>query len=1151
MVVLLRPLRVALERPIDVEVPSALGAALWHAQSLAKAAHHKYIRRVPTGRYTRSGRPTYRYYYRVTGGSGIGHNDELRVGAAFRVKHADRAGHFHIIGEDADGKLILRHDESGHQEAVSREALRAILHSEHAEAIDAARGKAAADLEAARKHGSPKQRAAREAEAHKLGIDTTERDDGKGKDNRDSSSGNSHTGVGRSPGGGPGQARPAGAGEGGGKGGGRSRGQALAPEGGGIDPGTVDVGKRRPGRPRKGAPTPTPLLDINAIPAEQLLPASEFTDSRPYEPPKSPAIQKHEDLLPPITSPLPEGLHAFKRPTTKARRLYQHQIDAAGRCLTSWEKCDGFLLQDEAGLGKTNSAMAALVAHGGKRNVIVTPTAGKRGLKKQWRESADLYGVTLTDGPPTSPDQEGWFLCSYDEFQAQEKKPTAAAQLLADLEAAAADDPFDDGKKKKSKSKKMKLAPEWAAGQFDTITFDEAHNLSSATSKRAELALEVAEKAKKALYLSATPYTNVADMRYLTKVGLFGDGREAFLDWAVKAGARVKGQKVLNPTSALPMAAIAATAHVDGWALKRLTNMEGLTSKFGMEKVPAHAAEVFRKAESIFEIAAPFFKYTDAFRSSWSRQYWETLKIPAAIELGKQAIAEGKQVAFFTSFKTADHAHLRALPRILQRKAEQAAASDNPAKRAMARVYTEAANKISEIIDSLPPVDSAVQELVKAFGGPGMVAEIHGDTSKKPEKEQEAYQDGLKQVCVATMARGGTGISLHDTVGDAPRVQINLSLPWSGREFNQVAGRSHRLGSKSETTMHWLIGDSDLEQHNAAIVADRLKKMGSLTTGDPHMTLDAAALAAWEWGGHGASDDDDDSGSGMVDRLVSAAEEAEQADSDGDVPDDEEVVDTSVRGDREKDEQAARRTRSYFRAFAERRALGADVLGEEHKRRLIDRHTAKHTAARRAALQMATGGYTAKRVKGEKYRITVPRYGHPTEDHVGAFKKHTTWNKQARAFEVSAEALPKLAEASGYSGLRVDPSELGALRRAHDRRFRDNEGPGNEPERPSLEDPHEDHVDHLAEHGLDVEPAGDDVYIGGATYDAMDRIKSAARDAGGTAFWSSHRRAWQAPRNTVAHLSAAMPDLRPQKLKKALGAVWLGRLLVKAMGRTR
>jgi hypothetical protein len=78
------------------------------------------------------------------------------AGAAFKVKHAGKEGHFHVTQDHGD-EVTVRHDESGHEQKMSKAALRAMLHAEHAEALGAVKARALKVLEQAKKTGTAKQ----------------------------------------------------------------------------------------------------------------------------------------------------------------------------------------------------------------------------------------------------------------------------------------------------------------------------------------------------------------------------------------------------------------------------------------------------------------------------------------------------------------------------------------------------------------------------------------------------------------------------------------------------------------------------------------------------------------------------------------------------------------------------------------------------------------------------------------------------------------------------------------------------------------------------------------------------------------------------------------------------------------------------------
>lgn len=134
----------------------------WMAPSLAKAAQHKYIRRVP-----KPGGKGYRYYYTVTGGHGLGHHGEFQTGAAFRMADKGKEGHFHVSGVHDDDHVTVKHDETGTEHRLHKDALSAMLRNEHAAAITTAENEAAEKREAAKKRALKDLAEAREAGSEK------------------------------------------------------------------------------------------------------------------------------------------------------------------------------------------------------------------------------------------------------------------------------------------------------------------------------------------------------------------------------------------------------------------------------------------------------------------------------------------------------------------------------------------------------------------------------------------------------------------------------------------------------------------------------------------------------------------------------------------------------------------------------------------------------------------------------------------------------------------------------------------------------------------------------------------------------------------------------------------------------------------------
>jgi len=390
------------------------------------------------------------------------------------------------------------------------------------------------------------------------------------------------------------------------------------------------------------------------------------------------------------------------------------------------------------------------------------------------------------------------------------------------------------------------------------VIFDESHNMANADTDAAKLGKELQDVCEKALYLSATPFAKASDMHYMTKLGLFNNN-EDFAAFIQSVGGnthidRESGElRVSDSTPPDVLARMAAIMHVDGFALRHNADLTGRNDQFSTvnasETASAAQMDAFHKVDQIMDLVHAHGSLVDnnvygiaaMMQSSWHRQWYESLKVPQAVEIAKQAIAEGKQVAIFSSYVNQSHNHIDAIARQFS---NEAAKSSGARKAQLESVAAE----IQQIRDSLPDPENAVANLVEGLGGSDIVAQIHGGSSANAVDEQKAYQSGQKKIMVGSVDKAGTGLSFHDTTGEAPRVQINMSTPWGSTGFMQLEGRSHRLGSKSDTQMHWLIGDSAQEKRAAGVIKSRLETFGAITQGDVDAVSSTAELTAWEYG---------------------------------------------------------------------------------------------------------------------------------------------------------------------------------------------------------------------------------------------------------------------------------------------------------------
>lgn len=114
-----------------------------------------------------------------------------------------------------------------------------------------------------------------------------------------------------------------------------------------------------------------------------------------------------------------------------------------------------------------------------------------------------------------------------------------------------------------------------------------------------------------------------------------------------------------------------------------------------------------------------------------------------------------------------------------------------------------------------------------------IVAGLFGNLTAGEKATQVAkFQQGAAQICLATFGSGGTGISLDDVYGDAPRETIMVTPPYSALLFVQAMARTSRMTTRSKNsvwvplTTHWV------DRHGVDIVGKKLRNLRSVVSGD-------------------------------------------------------------------------------------------------------------------------------------------------------------------------------------------------------------------------------------------------------------------------------------------------------------------------------
>lgn len=113
---------------------------------------------------------------------------------------------------------------------------------------------------------------------------------------------------------------------------------------------------------------------------------------------------------------------------------------------------------------------------------------------------------------------------------------------------------------------------------------------------------------------------------------------------------------------------------------------------------------------------------------------------------------------------------------------------------------------------------------------------IHGgQTGKQGEalrlKNIDDFQKNSAAILIATIAAGGTSISLHDLHGEHPRVSL-ICPTYNAKELIQVLGRTHRAGAKTKATNYLIYGENTIEEKVFNSVVSKMNNINLLNDGD-------------------------------------------------------------------------------------------------------------------------------------------------------------------------------------------------------------------------------------------------------------------------------------------------------------------------------
>lgn len=411
------------------------------------------------------------------------------------------------------------------------------------------------------------------------------------------------------------------------------------------------------------------------------------------------------------------------------------------------------------------------------------------------------------------------------------------------------------------------------------LIFDEAHNVKNADSERGSKGQSMMGNAKFTIFASATPFENPVQAGYLAGTGIFNDVG-GHVEWGKAYGAGVRKWKEMTPYGMVEKEALIWNGGKleDGLAARQwfvrqgimVTRpmrlpMEMVESQFSKKPVEQKWVDMHDRVNAAYDEAMQMFRDEDGnildaknnsqvamHQVNTVKRILESAKVDHTIEEAQRILANGGNVVVFVETK-ADRWIGRY--RASQFYEKNGPLYSYPEMRSMMDDWTHAAGVARAMNERTPPrpfseaimsiarsmhnagieyeLPSVEQEIVERLGGKDAVAVYTGSVSNTAAfKDKEAFLAGKKKVIVATMAKGGTGLSLHDKVGNRPTFQLNINLPWVATGVDQVSGRVARYGLQSKAHINWLFAENiAFERMLANRVGRRMRDMGALVKG--------------------------------------------------------------------------------------------------------------------------------------------------------------------------------------------------------------------------------------------------------------------------------------------------------------------------------
>lgn len=420
-------------------------------------------------------------------------------------------------------------------------------------------------------------------------------------------------------------------------------------------------------------------------------------------------------------------------------------------------------------------------------------------------------------------------------------------------------------------TKKLKRKP----GLSDVLIFDEAHSIKNLDSEQGAIAEDWIQLSEFSIFASATPFENPVQAKYLSATGVFDDlvpeDRKGSLH-GFKTFATIFGAQVSETRDNVTVKWVrTATSDEDAKAAQSYLSKRGLLTtrriRLPVDQVdsrmvkvnapPEHATRYSHLAQAAISREDKLNGHAKAWVVNLQKRMLEDAKLQLAIQEADAALDRGRFPIIFVETKekrSHDIPTLVEQERLYQQVIAGLQRGEPKPKRStfglppagvveVLDAYMQlSGQKTLEIAAPIATVRKHFGKRLAVFTG-ASTGEV---TQGSAHKDLAAWRAGTKPVLMATMAKGGTGLSLHDTKGDHPTTQIGVNMPWTATQLVQVAQRSARYGLAGKAEIIWLFADNiPFDRMLAGRVGGRMADMGATVHGQE--VSSAANLLDWNF----------------------------------------------------------------------------------------------------------------------------------------------------------------------------------------------------------------------------------------------------------------------------------------------------------------